>query len=77
MFNLGKEFLDIYLIYIYGYKFQILWMGFLFIILIGDVIFINDLRCSEFLINEESLCYSVKWGNKIWNNFSNIFDINF
>lgn len=52
-------------------------MGFLFIILIGDVIFINDLRCSEFLINEESLCYSVKWDNKIWNNFSNILDINF
>lgn len=52
-------------------------MGFLFIILIGDVIFINDLRCSEFLINEESLCYSVKWENKIWNIFSNILDINF
>eukprot|EP00105_Crassostrea_gigas_P021929 XP_011441257.1 PREDICTED: L-ascorbate oxidase [Crassostrea gigas] len=77
MSNLGKEFLDTHPIHIHGHKFQILRMGLLSITSTGDVIPTNDLRCSESLTNEESLCYSVKWDNKIWNNLSNIPDINF
>ena len=77
IFNLGKEFLSPHSIHIHGHKFQILKMGLSSSDKDGNIMTTNDIKCSEQLSNEESLCYRAKWTNNTWNDPRKIPNINF
>lgn len=65
----------VYFIYIYGYKFQVIKIGLIFVD--GSSVFlIFDIKCSDIFNNSVSECYNVKWVNVFWNDYKNIFDIN-
>ena len=77
IFNLGKEYLNVHSIHIHGHKFQILKMGLTTTDLNGNIVPTEDIKCSEQLSNEESLCYRAKWTNNTWNDPRKIRNINF